>query len=109
MGQNISDVFYPDNPNRRARANQLKSDIEAFCFEFNEVKASRQFTLQLIPCFIPDFRPHRDRLLNEVKPKLAAFLKSLGYNSPDELDQKVRSTLTGSQLAEYNSYRELWV
>jgi len=88
MGQNISDVFYPDNPNRRARAYQLKSDIEAFCFEFNEVKASR------------------DRLLNEVKPKLAEFLKSLGYNSPDELDQKVRSTLTGSQLAEYNSYKE---
>jgi hypothetical protein len=28
MGQSISDTFYPDNPKRRARAQQLKTDID---------------------------------------------------------------------------------
>ena len=41
MGNSISDILYPDNPNRRARAEQLKSDIDSFCQEFNEAEKSR--------------------------------------------------------------------
>ena len=41
MGNGISNIFYPDNPNRRARAEQLKTDIDSFCQEFKEVERSR--------------------------------------------------------------------
>ena len=37
-GQSIADTFYPDNPNRRTRADQLKNDIRTFQAEFDELK-----------------------------------------------------------------------
>jgi hypothetical protein len=44
MGQSISDIAYPDNPNRRARAEQLKSDIEAYGREYEDIKKLRSCT-----------------------------------------------------------------
>jgi predicted lipoprotein len=41
MGQGISDIFYPDNPNRRNRAEQLSSDIKAYCNSYEEIKKAR--------------------------------------------------------------------
>ena len=45
----------------------------------------------------------------EIKKKLDEFLKKLGYNSPDELDRKVQSVLTGSALSEYLAYKKKFV
>ena len=36
MGQNLSDVFYPDNPKRRARAEQLKTDVDIDAASFKQ-------------------------------------------------------------------------
>ncbi|KAF8650929.1 hypothetical protein AX16_005027 [Volvariella volvacea WC 439] len=86
MGGNISkpgDIFYPDNPNRRARAQQLKNDTEDY---------ARQFE---------DLRKHRDEVLKEIKPRLSQFLHKYGYNSPDELDNAVKNILKGDALADY--------
>ncbi|KAJ7898270.1 hypothetical protein B0H14DRAFT_2675406 [Mycena olivaceomarginata] len=83
MGNTLSDALYSDNPNRRARAGQLKDDIEDFCRQFNTMKASR------------------DKSLEEIGSRLSRFLKSQGYNSPEELDAKVRETLKDDALREY--------
>ena len=42
MGFGFSDILYSDNPNRRARAEQLKGDINLFFQEFKEQERSRQ-------------------------------------------------------------------
>ena len=42
MGFSISDMIYSDNPNRRARAIQLKSDIESFYQELKGEEKSKQ-------------------------------------------------------------------
>ncbi|KIM35085.1 hypothetical protein M413DRAFT_32794 [Hebeloma cylindrosporum] len=83
MGQGISDVFYPDNPNRRARAEQLRADILAYCNSYEEIKTAR------------------DKLLKEIGPRLATLLKNEGYDTPEALDAKVKSILTGDNLAQY--------
>jgi hypothetical protein len=48
MGQGISDMFYPDNPNRRNRAEQLREDILAYLNSYDEIKKARYL-----------FRPYR--------------------------------------------------
>ncbi|PAV22943.1 hypothetical protein PNOK_0001000 [Pyrrhoderma noxium] len=86
MGNNsskMSDLFYPDNPNRRARASQLRDDVVSYCNEFKDV------------------RRHRDEVLKELGPRLGKFLKKYGYNSPEELDKMVKDTLKGPALSEY--------
>ena len=51
----------------------------------------------------------RDDDTKDIKRKLDEFLKNLGYNSPDELDTKVQSILTGSALSEYLAYKAKFV
>jgi len=44
MGNNIStvgDLFFPDNPNRRCRAQELQQQILTFGEEFKELQATR--------------------------------------------------------------------
>lgn len=38
VGRSIGDLFYPDNPKRRTRVDQLKNDIETMINEFNSIK-----------------------------------------------------------------------
>lgn len=40
-GSTIGDIFFPDNPNRRARAEELKNQINVFAAEFKLLKISR--------------------------------------------------------------------
>ncbi|KAG7442539.1 uncharacterized protein BT62DRAFT_1010126 [Guyanagaster necrorhizus] len=80
-------MFY-DNPNRRARASQLKADIEAFCNEFKALERQR------------------DELLRVLKPRLGEFLKKNGYSSAEKLDERVQSVLTGQALADYNEVKK---
>jgi hypothetical protein len=46
MGQGISDIFYPDNPNRRDRAEQLRNDIKTYCNSYEEIKKARYLSHQ---------------------------------------------------------------
>ncbi|PFH45770.1 hypothetical protein AMATHDRAFT_8690 [Amanita thiersii Skay4041] len=87
-GNRYSDIFYPDNPKRRARASQLSDDVNFFCNQFEQVKKKR------------------NDLLEELNPRLGQLLKKYGYNSPEELDAAVRKVLKGDALAEYNQVRE---
>ncbi|KIM35078.1 hypothetical protein M413DRAFT_14751 [Hebeloma cylindrosporum] len=83
MGQSVSDLFYPDNPKRRNRAEQLREDILAYCNSYDEIKKAR------------------DEVLKEIRPRLATLLKNEGYDSPEALDAKVQSILTGDNLKYY--------
>ncbi|PFH49035.1 hypothetical protein AMATHDRAFT_5287 [Amanita thiersii Skay4041] len=87
-GSKMSDLFYPDNPNRRARASQLKEDVEFFCNQFDEVKKKR------------------DDLLTKIKPKVNALMKKYGYNTTDELDKAVTNILKGEALEEYKKVKK---
>ncbi|PFH46613.1 hypothetical protein AMATHDRAFT_69460 [Amanita thiersii Skay4041] len=82
-GSKISDLFFPDNPNRRARATQLKEDIDFFCNQYEEVKKKR------------------DDHLTAIKPKLNALMQKYRYNTTDELDKAVQNVLKGKALEEY--------
>lgn len=39
VGSSISDLFYPDNPERRERCQELKNDINSICLEFKHLQA----------------------------------------------------------------------
>ncbi|PFH49030.1 hypothetical protein AMATHDRAFT_5282 [Amanita thiersii Skay4041] len=86
-GSKISDVWYPDNPKRRARASQLKEDVDFLCHEFEELKKKR------------------DELLNEIKPRVNELMKKYGYNTTDDLDQAVVNVLKGKALEEYTQIK----
>lgn len=43
-GSTVSDLFYPDNPKRRRRAEELKGDSYVLQAEFNGLKAHRSVT-----------------------------------------------------------------
>ncbi|PFH47145.1 hypothetical protein AMATHDRAFT_87885 [Amanita thiersii Skay4041] len=87
-GSKISDLFYPDNPKRRARASQLRDDVNFFANQFEEVKKKRNDILQ------------------EIKPKLNALMKKYGYNTTDELDNAVQKVLKGKALEDYNRIKQ---
>lgn len=48
----------------------------------------------------------RDEVLAEIRPRLGEFLKKCGYNSPEELDERVRSILKDDALSEYLKLRD---
>ncbi|PFH45458.1 hypothetical protein AMATHDRAFT_9200 [Amanita thiersii Skay4041] len=87
-GSKISDLFYPDNPKRRARASQLHDDVNFFANQFEEVKKKRNDILQ------------------EIKPKLSALMKKYGYNTPEELDDAVQKVLRGKALEDYTRIKQ---
>jgi hypothetical protein len=39
--------------------------------------------------------------LKEIGPRLATLLKNEGYDTPEALDARVQSILTGDNLAQY--------
>jgi hypothetical protein len=50
----------------------------------------------------PDFANRGHDVLKEIGPRLVAtLLKNEGYDTPEALDAKVQSILTGDSLAEY--------
>ncbi|PFH49431.1 hypothetical protein AMATHDRAFT_4885 [Amanita thiersii Skay4041] len=87
-GSKMSDLFYPDNPYRRARAEQLRDDVQFICKQFEEAKEER------------------NQLLKAIKPKLNDLMKKHGFNTTDELDSKVQAILKGDALKEYIRVKE---
>ncbi|PFH53705.1 hypothetical protein AMATHDRAFT_54135 [Amanita thiersii Skay4041] len=78
-----SDLFYPDNRNRRARAREIWEDIHFFCNQYEEVKQKR------------------GKILAQTEPKLSTLMKEHGYNSPEELDEAVNEILKDKALGGY--------
>ena len=48
----------------------------------------------------------RDEVLAEIGRRQGNLLKKNGYNSPEELDEKVKSILKGDALSEYVKVRD---
>eukprot|EP01129_Flabellula_baltica_P011468 TRINITY_DN502_c0_g1_i1.p1 TRINITY_DN502_c0_g1~~TRINITY_DN502_c0_g1_i1.p1 ORF type:complete len:372 (-),score=93.37 TRINITY_DN502_c0_g1_i1:47-1162(-) len=83
MGGSMSDMFYPDNPNRRARAEQLKANLE-------------------------NIRDLYNRLDNEFDQKSAEYqeafdmiVQKMGFESEEQLQQKVKDALDGDAYRQY--------
>ncbi|KAH7929535.1 hypothetical protein BV22DRAFT_120462 [Leucogyrophana mollusca] len=87
MGSFPSNLFFPDNPNRRARAEQLSDDCQN---NQNDYKNAREALTQV---------------LEPLHGKLDQVMKALGCQTLEEFDQKVLSTATGDALAEWEKVR----
>lgn len=59
MGQGFSDLFYPDNPNRRARVDDMQHDMEALKEEFEALVAEFKKNMELI-------RPELDKVFKNI-------------------------------------------
>ncbi|KAF8249513.1 hypothetical protein K440DRAFT_640888 [Wilcoxina mikolae CBS 423.85] len=84
----INDLFYPDNPKRRERAEELEHDIKSLNKEFNDLKAKI------------------DEQSKSMEEKLTKFLHSQGYNSIDELDESVQRILNGKDLEDWRELKK---
>jgi len=90
MGGSGSSLFYPDNPKRRDRAEQLKNDCQQAKDDYERVRA--RLAAQLDP----------------LQGKLDDVLRALGCNTLAELDQKVLNTATGQVLSDWKQVRDTY-
>jgi hypothetical protein len=105
-GSTIGDIFFPDNPNRRRRAEQLKQQIEAFGNEFQQVKEAR-YEQEVSISIINETDETRDSTIDRIRSKLDALLKDRGFNGSQDLENKVRSILDGQELSKYNQLKSM--
>lgn len=49
VGQSVGDLFYPDNPNRRKRVDQLQDDIKVMQNEFQSLKKTMYGAIASFP------------------------------------------------------------
>jgi len=92
MGNNIStvgDLFFPDNPNRRCRAQELQQQILTFGEEFKELQATRE------------------NKLNNIRSKLDGLMRSKGFETSQQLEDSVKGILNGEELARYARLKNL--
>ncbi|KAG5647878.1 hypothetical protein DXG03_007802 [Asterophora parasitica] len=82
MGASQS-LFYPDNPNRRTRAQQLADDCQAFQNEFDKIKTQIE----------KELGPYKDKM-NKV-------LNAFGCRNMDDLDKLVKKTATSEGLEQW--------
>ncbi|KAK5064628.1 hypothetical protein LTR84_000462 [Exophiala bonariae] len=75
VGNSIGDLFYPDNPKRCARAQQLKDDIDSMKAELDTITADI------------------NKSLAELAPGLARMLKEQGLSTLSDLEAKIDSSL----------------
>ncbi|EIN12226.1 hypothetical protein PUNSTDRAFT_96924 [Punctularia strigosozonata HHB-11173 SS5] len=80
---NSQSLFYPDNPNRRARAQQLADDCQSFKHDYEKIKAEVE------------------KELGPYKEKVAKVLHAFGCKNLDDLDKLVRSTAVGENLEKW--------
>lgn len=83
MGNNQS-IFYPDNPKRRDRADQLANDCQSFKSTFDAKHAEVE------------------QILGPYKAKLDNVLRAFGCTDLDQLDHVVQERATGQALADWN-------
>ncbi|KAJ8696996.1 hypothetical protein PTI98_006813 [Pleurotus ostreatus] len=83
MGNNQS-IFFPDNPKRRDRADQLANDCQNFKFTFDAKHAEVE------------------QILGPCKAKLDNVLRAFGCTDLDQLDRVVQERATGQALDDWN-------
>jgi len=84
---NSQSLFYPDNPNRRDRAQQLADDCQNFVDQYN----TKHQTLE------DDLGVYKDKLMQV----LAAF----GCDTLDDFDKVVQENATGQALQDWNDVK----
>ncbi|KAH8822204.1 hypothetical protein DL96DRAFT_1748326 [Flagelloscypha sp. PMI_526] len=85
---NTSSVFFPDNPNRLNRAQQLANDAKYAQDTYNAAKSQLEATL------------------GPYKEKLDKVLKAFGCRNIDDFDQLVLQTATGDALTRWNQVKD---
>lgn len=83
MGNTMSDTFYPGNPHRRRRAEQLYSDIKGIQREYETLR--KQYL----------------KTADQMEPLMNDILKSLGFSSVDELTEAARQNMSGQALKDF--------
>ena len=88
MGHSQS-LFYPDNPKRRDRAQQLASDCQNFVDQYNQGRQDLEQQLG------PNYQ-------SQVQKLLEAF----GCNSIDDLDGVVQQKASGQALKDWDEVKD---
>lgn len=73
MGNTVSDLFYPDNPNRRKRAEGLRQDILQFVEDFEREKQKKYEPL-CPPIHFPLYSPAFSLEKKKILTVLSLFL-----------------------------------
>ncbi|KAF7353964.1 hypothetical protein MVEN_01082800 [Mycena venus] len=84
---NSQSLFYPDNPSRRTRAQQLADDCQSFQHEYEKIKAEVETEL------------------GPYKEKVAHVLHAFGCRNLDDLDKLVHSTTVGENLEKWKEIK----
>ena len=89
MGSGQS-IFYPDNPKRRDRAEQLANDCKNYVDAWNNKRADLE--TQLGP----------------YKEKLDKVLAAFGCQTIHDLDRVVQKNATGKALEDWNKTKDVY-
>jgi hypothetical protein len=84
----LQSVFYPDNPNRRKRAQELADDCQYIQNEYDSAKKTLEDEL------------------GPYKEKLDKVLAAFGCSNVNELDQLILKSATGDALAHWENVRQ---
>jgi hypothetical protein len=83
----LQSVFYPDNPNRRKRAQELADDCQYIQDNYKSSKAAIE------------------KELGPYKEKLDKVLAAFGCSNVSDLDQLILKSATGDALSHWNTVR----
>lgn len=110
VGQSIGDLFYPDNPNRRKRIEQLQDDIKVMQNDFESLKKTMYDTLVALPQrrwpMLSNFV--REDTLAGMQKKLDDLLKANNFSSVEEMDEFMQKTLNPDTLQEWNEFKKTY-
>ncbi|KAB8069213.1 hypothetical protein BDV29DRAFT_161666 [Aspergillus leporis] len=81
MSQSMGDFFYPDNPNRRRRFNELLTQMRGYESEFKNLENKKE------------------SVFKKARKRLDKKLKKYGYETRDELRQAIRSKISDKEEA----------
>ncbi|KAG6854010.1 hypothetical protein C0991_011497 [Blastosporella zonata] len=79
--------FYPDNPNRRLRAQQLADDCQRFQTEYDNIKAEIE------------------KELGPYKEEMHEVLNAFGCRNLEDLDSLVKDTATKEGLQQWQEIK----
>ncbi|EON99517.1 hypothetical protein UCRPA7_4955 [Phaeoacremonium minimum UCRPA7] len=79
MSRAIGDIFYPDNPNRRNRFNELLAQIRTYETEFQALEKKKI------------------KVFKEAREKVDDALRRKGYETRDELRQAIRDKISDNK------------
>jgi len=84
---NSQSLFYPDNPKRRDRAQQLADDCQSYVDQYN---TEHQFL---------------EDGLGDYRDKMMQVLAAFGSSTLDDFDKVVEQNATGQALKDWNDVK----